>query len=215
MPRPLHEDTVRLIRRYHRGGYSASSIARALGLSRKCVSNIVNGRTHVGVVDDPNLPPLRKVKLNRTPINPDGLTDAEVGKLASAKRLADRTPVEIERRVQAFRRLMDRRQGRRPQVIDSTYGEVDGDVDGLAAKPHPFTVHLLKHVEDGRAVAVCGEVADTPTMPKEWVGDAQTMWTCGEMVESGDTRFTACPPCLDHAKSLAPKKKKRTGLRGF
>ena len=78
MPRPLLQDAVRLIKRYRRAGYSVTDIARALKVSRSCVRDVVDGRTHTGITDDPNLPPLRKVSLDRTPIRADGRTDAEV-----------------------------------------------------------------------------------------------------------------------------------------
>ena len=68
---------MRLVKRHHKANYSVTSIAKALGVSRSCVSEIVNGHTHVRVEDNPNLPPLRKVKLDREPIRPDGLTERE------------------------------------------------------------------------------------------------------------------------------------------
>ena len=77
MPRPLPEDHVRLILRYHTAGYRVSSIAKALGIHRNTVSRVVTGRTHTRIKDDPKLPQLRRVKLNRTPLNPDGRTDVE------------------------------------------------------------------------------------------------------------------------------------------
>ena len=80
MPRPLHEDAVRLIKKYRRAGYSVTNIAKALKVSRSCVSDVVNGRTHMGITDDPNLPPLRKVSLDRTPIRADGRTEAEAAR---------------------------------------------------------------------------------------------------------------------------------------
>ena len=46
MPRPLAEDVVRLIRAYHREGYRVTSIAKALKVSRKAVSDVVNLKTH-------------------------------------------------------------------------------------------------------------------------------------------------------------------------
>ena len=89
MPRPLPEDHVRLILRYHTAGYRVSSIAKALGIHRNTVSRVVTGRTHVRIKDDPKLPQLRRVKLNRTPLNPDGRTDVERELLEQEKRARD------------------------------------------------------------------------------------------------------------------------------
>ena len=89
MPRPLPEDHVRLILRYHTAGYRVSSIAKALGVHRNTVSRVVTGRTHVRIKDDPKLPQLRRVKLNRTPLNPDGRTDVERELLEQEKRARD------------------------------------------------------------------------------------------------------------------------------
>ena len=77
MPRPLPEDHVRLIQRYHAAGYRVGSIAKALAIHRNTVSRVVNGKTHTRIKDDPKLPALRRVRLNRTPLNPDGRTDRE------------------------------------------------------------------------------------------------------------------------------------------
>ena len=77
MPRPLPEDHVRLIQRYHARGYRVGSIAKALSIHRNTVSRVVNGKTHTRIKDDPKLPQLRRVKLDRTPLNPDGRTDSE------------------------------------------------------------------------------------------------------------------------------------------
>ena len=77
MPRPLAEDVVRLIRAYHREGYRVTSIAKALKVSRKAVSDVVNLKTH-RQIKNPNLPPLRRVQIDRTPIRADGRTDAEI-----------------------------------------------------------------------------------------------------------------------------------------
>ena len=51
------------IRRYHRAGYRVTTIAGALGVSRKTVSAVVNGRTHKTVLES-DLPPLRPVKVD-------------------------------------------------------------------------------------------------------------------------------------------------------
>ena len=70
MPKRLAEDAVLFIRRYHRAGYRVTTIAGALGVSRKAVSAVVNGRTHKTVLDS-DLPPLRPVKVDCEP-NPRG-----------------------------------------------------------------------------------------------------------------------------------------------
>ena len=44
--RPLAHATVIKIRKYHAAGYRVSDIARASGLRREPVSNVVNGKTH-------------------------------------------------------------------------------------------------------------------------------------------------------------------------
>ena len=77
MPRPLAEDVVRLIRAYHGEGYRVTSIAKALKVSRKAVSDVVNLKTH-RQIKNPTLPPLRRVQVDRTPIRADGRTDAEI-----------------------------------------------------------------------------------------------------------------------------------------
>ena len=110
MPRPLPEDHVRLILRYHTAGYRVSSIAKALGIHRNTVSRVVTGRTHVRIKDDPKLPQLRRVKLNRTPLNPDGRTDVE-------RELLRREKMERENE-----ELMAAHQKRR----DNDTGAVDG-----------------------------------------------------------------------------------------
>ena len=71
MPKRLAEDAVLFIRRYHRAGYRVTTIAGALGVSRKAVSAVVNGRTHKTVLDS-DLPPLRPVKVDYEPILADG-----------------------------------------------------------------------------------------------------------------------------------------------
>ena len=44
--RPLPHETVVTIRKYHAAGYRVADIARAFGLRRETVSNIVGGGTH-------------------------------------------------------------------------------------------------------------------------------------------------------------------------
>ena len=55
--RPLPHETVIRIRKYHATGHRVSDIARAFGLRRETVSNVVNGRTHKRVREH-DLPPL-------------------------------------------------------------------------------------------------------------------------------------------------------------
>ena len=106
MPRPLPEDHVRLILRYHTAGYRVSSIAKALGIHRNTVSRVVTGRTHVRIKDDPKLPQLRRVKLNRTPLNPDGRTDVE------------RELLERERGNEAIMAVWKKREGNDTGAVD-------------------------------------------------------------------------------------------------
>ena len=130
MPRPLHDDAVRLIKQYRHAGYSVTNIAKALKVSRSCVSDVVNGRTHVGIRDDPNLPPLRTVSLDSTPVRADGQTEAEVADQAQAAReayariMAQAAPIEGE-----YREI--------PEPIEAEYRELDtpdADLDALQAK---------------------------------------------------------------------------------
>ena len=63
----LHPDVVRTLRRYHAAGYSISALIEWSGLSRACISAVVNRRTHRDVTDDPSLPALRKVEVGNSP----------------------------------------------------------------------------------------------------------------------------------------------------
>ena len=63
----LHPDVVRALRQYHAAGYSISSLIEWSGLSRACISAVVNRRTHRDVTDDPSLPALRKVQVGKPP----------------------------------------------------------------------------------------------------------------------------------------------------
>ena len=81
MPTRLPEDAVLFIRRYHRAGYRVTTIADALGVSRKAVSRVVNGQTHKTVLDS-DLPPLRPVKVDCEPILADGRTGAHIPETA-------------------------------------------------------------------------------------------------------------------------------------
>ena len=66
MPRRVHGDDVRAIRRFHRHGYSIVDLAERFGLGRQCVSNIVNGKTHRDITDNDAVPALADVPV-RTP----------------------------------------------------------------------------------------------------------------------------------------------------
>ena len=134
MPRPLHDDAVRLIKQYRHAGYSVTNIAKALKVSRSCVSDVVNGRTHVGIRDDPNLPPLRTVSLDSTPVRADGQTEAEVADQAQAAReayariMAQAAPIEGE-----YREIPETTA----EPIEAEYRELDtpdADLDALQAK---------------------------------------------------------------------------------
>ena len=72
MPAKLDPDTVRLLRRYHKHGYSVAALCRAFDLSRPCVSNVVNFKTHKNVTQDEDLPPLAEIVTNRQPRMPNG-----------------------------------------------------------------------------------------------------------------------------------------------
>ena len=133
MPRPLHDDAVRLIKQYRHAGYSVTNIAKALKVSRSCVSDVVNGRTHVGIRDDPNLPPLRTVSLDSTPVRADGQTEAEVADQAQAQAareayariMAQAAPIEGE-----YREIPETTA----EPIEAEYRELDtpdADLDAL------------------------------------------------------------------------------------
>ena len=66
----LHPDVVRLLRRYYAGGYSIVSLVEAFGLSRRCVYDVVKGRTHKNVIDDNSLPPLAEVIVDPVRLRP-------------------------------------------------------------------------------------------------------------------------------------------------
>ena len=118
MPRPLPEDHVRLIQRYHAAGYRVGSIAKALAIHRNTVSRVVNGKTHVGIKDDPKLPALRRVKLNRTPLNPDGRTDRERELLEQEKRARENEALTAELKKRLYPELK--------KELDNDTGAVDG-----------------------------------------------------------------------------------------
>ena len=67
MSKKLHADTVRLLRRYHRNGYSVSDLAEAFGLSRQTVSRVVNNKTHKRVIDNTKLEPLTEIQRDTAP----------------------------------------------------------------------------------------------------------------------------------------------------
>ena len=87
MPRWVHPDDVRSLRRYHGSGYTISALAKRYGLSRQCVSAIVHRRTHAAVTmaDTDSLPPLSSVTIHtpRPPISADELA-ARVRRVAAA-----------------------------------------------------------------------------------------------------------------------------------
>ena len=67
----LHPDVVCTLRRYRAAGYSISALIEWSGLSRACISAVVNRRTHRDVTDDPSLPALRKVEVGKPlPVRP-------------------------------------------------------------------------------------------------------------------------------------------------
>ena len=61
MPAKLKIDTVRLIKRYGAVGYSPTDLARRFRVSTSCIKNVLSGKTHANVVDDPSLPLLSEV----------------------------------------------------------------------------------------------------------------------------------------------------------
>ena len=78
MPRPLPEDHVRLILAIPHGGLPSVLDRQGVGHpSQHRFSRRDWTDSHVRIKDDPKLPQLRRVKLNRTPLNPDGRTDVE------------------------------------------------------------------------------------------------------------------------------------------
>ena len=110
MPKRLAEDAVLFIRRYHRAGYRVTTIAGALGVSRKAVSAVVNGRTHKTVLDS-DLPPLRPVKVDCEPILADGRTGAHIPETA---------PTEGEYRV-----VVPEQSTPPESIIEAGYRELD------------------------------------------------------------------------------------------
>ena len=110
MPKRLPEDAVLFIRRYHRAGYRVTTIAGALGVSRKTVSAVVNGRTHKTVLES-DLPPLRPVKVDCEPILADGRTGAHIPKTA---------PTEGEYRV-----VVPEQSPPPESIIEAGYRELD------------------------------------------------------------------------------------------
>ena len=86
MPRWVHADDVRAIRRYRRHGYTITALAKRFHLSRQCVSDIVNVRTHQNVTDNDAVPPLSSVPVN-TP-RPSRSVDVQdaVAKLSAQRR---------------------------------------------------------------------------------------------------------------------------------
>ena len=110
---------MRLVKRHNKANYSVTSIAKALGVSRSCVSEIVNGHTHVGIEDNPNLPPLRKVKLDREPIRPDGLTERDARRKAQPPPDPDKVRTMLDA-------LRARARGQSGVVVEGTFrGELD------------------------------------------------------------------------------------------
>ena len=61
MPAKLKIDTVRLIKRYGVNGYSVTDLAQRFRVSTSCIKNVLSGKTHANVVDDPSLPLLSEV----------------------------------------------------------------------------------------------------------------------------------------------------------
>ena len=61
MPAKLKIDTVRLIKRYGAVGYSVKDLAQRFRVSTSCVKNVLSGKTHANVVDDPSLPLLAEI----------------------------------------------------------------------------------------------------------------------------------------------------------
>ena len=68
----LHPDTVRLLRRYHKHGYSVVSLAEAFGLSRSCVHGVLSGKTHRNVTQNDALPPLAEIVRDKVALLPKG-----------------------------------------------------------------------------------------------------------------------------------------------
>ena len=89
MPRWVHADDVRSIRRYHGAGYTITALAKRFKLSRQCVSAIVHRRTHANVTmaDTDSLPPLSSVPIRTTdpPLSPDD-SAAMVRRVVAASR---------------------------------------------------------------------------------------------------------------------------------
>ena len=158
MPRPLAEDVVRLIRAYHREGYRVTSIAKALKVSRKAVSDVVNLKTH-RQIKNPTLPPLRRVQVDRTPIRADGRTDAEIeaarrkssGRRASPLLIAageSLRALEAERdRIRALPEPAGDAPAEAPP-IEGSFREVDAPADALAEPLEPLQQDQGAQVDD-------------------------------------------------------------------
>ena len=153
MPRPLAEDVVRLIRAYHGEGYRVTSIAKALKVSRKAVSDVVNLKTH-RQIKNPNLPPLRRVQIDRTPIRADGRTDAEINAARPKGRSTPRLRAGVERlRAQEAERdrirALSEPAGDAPAEAPPIEGrEVDAPADALAEPLEPLQQDQGAQVDD-------------------------------------------------------------------
>ena len=75
MPRWVHPDDVRAIRRYRRHGYTITALAQRFKLSRQAVSDIIHRKTHRNVTDNDAVPALSDVHVNTPRLNPPSLAD--------------------------------------------------------------------------------------------------------------------------------------------
>ena len=186
MPRPLPEDHVRLILRYHTAGYRVSSIAKALGIHRNTVSRVVTGRTHVRIKDDPKLPQLRRVKLNRTPLNPDGRTDVE-RELLEQERGNEAIMAEWKKRRDNYTGAVDgqAREAQEPPALTDGGGSMHQDQgaqvddvpvvddavdesDDAPAEPPPIERREEAAPADALAAPEHAATAERPYWPMPW-----------------------------------------------
>ena len=139
MPRPLAEDVVRLIRAYHGEGYRVTSIAKALKVSRKAVSDVVNLKTH-RQIKNPTLPPLRRVQVDRTPIRADGRTDAEINAARPKGRSTPRLRAGVER--------LRAQEAERDRIRALSEPAGDAQADALAEPLEPLQQDQGAQVDD-------------------------------------------------------------------
>ena len=145
MSKKLHADTVRLLRRYHRNGYSVSDLAEAFGLSRQTVSRVVNNKTHKRVIDNTKLEPLTEIQRDTAP------------KTAFGEPIL--TTLQKTRRTRAIQERRERE--RRDQLAGPTPGVSVVRAEPAVVEHSPEATTALQPAPD-HAVEPVEDVQDTP-----------------------------------------------------